>query len=274
VKRLVVIASVGLVLTLACGGHIVGDDAGVGGDGGTIHDGAGGDGGWTLCSSPDGYMVCGGPNDCNAGTECAKACAGTTELEPCGSNATTDNYFQCDDPPCPDGYLCLLTDGVKRTDAPLLGECVVDQIGQLFHLNSEDSRLLYADFSAYDGAPLPNPSSCPTSGSASLVFCGGSCGDTCPHDGPLPPYHACFGRSPNHPYSICAVIGPSCTPSDQSGCVSWADQTATPQGCMIFVDDAASQPNADAHGLCVPQDTCQAAASFYPPGGAVKCIVP
>ncbi len=213
-------------------------------------------------------MVCGGANDCNAGTDCAQYCSQTgTELQPCGANATVESSYFCDNPPCPDGTLALPLNNAKPSDVPLLGQCVVDEIGQLFHRNNADSRLLYADFSAYDGAPLPQPSSCPTL--PGLTLCGGSCGDTCPHDGGFSP-HVCFGRSKKHPYSLCAVNGGTCSTSDQSNCKTFGTETGSAQGCLLFLDDSADQSIADIHGICVDQTTCNAAASSYP--GGAKCI--
>jgi hypothetical protein len=271
-------AATAAVLAVACGGRTAGD-----GDGGLVDSGDGsllgdgligdanmGDASWTLCSSPDGYMVCGGTDNCNAGTSCAQFCSpalGNNELEPC--NGTTGNLDNtCDSPDCPDGYLCLRTDGVQPTDAPLLGNCVNDEIAHLFHLNGGDARLLYADYSFFDGTPLPTPATCPQI--TGLALCGGACGDTCPKDdGGFSAQHVCFGRSKTHPFSLCAAVGGECTAADPSNCIQVAGLTGTPQGCLVFLDNTASQANADPHGFCVPQDTCNAAAQGYP--GGAKC---
>jgi hypothetical protein len=263
VTRFIVNASVLAGLALGCGGLAANDDGGVG-DGGPHADGSttgdgGGDAGWTPCSSPDGYMVCGGANNCNANTACAQYCASTgTELEPCGNYTVgTSSSYECDNAPCPDGALCLLIDGTAPTDVPLAGQCVADEIGQLFHLNGADSRLLYMDYSFYDGSPLPSPTACPNV--TGLTLCGGACGNTCPSDA----IHTCVGRSPKHPYSLCLATnggGFGCTTSDQSACKTYGTNNGLSVGCLFFTDASASQPNGDAHGICIDQPTCNAAA--------------
>jgi hypothetical protein len=264
-KSYVIAASVVVASVMACGGLTSPDSDGGSGDGGPMTDGLGSDSGWTNCSSPDGVMICGGPNDCNSGTACASYCGGACNgVQPCGSNAVVDNFSVCDNPPCPDGTLIFPTCTAKFTDVPLIGACVVDQVGQLFHRNGADSVLMYADFSAYNGTPVPQPSSCPTI--TGLTLCGGACGSTCPNDST----HVCYGRSPKHPYSLCTINGGSCSTADQTDCTTYGQSNKLSVGCLIFSDDAASQTNADAHGICVDAPTCAAASSSYP--GGAKCI--
>jgi hypothetical protein len=198
--------------------------------------------------------------------QCSQSCLNGDELEPCGEDAFVAHDFGCVGVPCPDDTLCLITDGVSVTDPLLSGQCVVNDIGELFHINGEDSRMRYMDMSAYDGTPLPAPTNCPDV--AGLTLCGGACGDTCPHD----TTHVCFGRSPAHVYSLCVVNGGGCSATDQSQCKTYGINYGIPQGCLIFQDDSASQPVADVHGLCVDQATCDAAQQGYP--GGAKCIHP
>jgi hypothetical protein len=251
-----------LALAMACGGLTSPDSDSGSGDGDTSGDGGAGDGaGWTNCSSPNGYMVCGGPNDCNAGTDCAQYCQQTgNELQAC--NGGIDNIGFVDNPPCPDGTLLLPGDKQQFTDSPLLGECVVDEIGQLFHRNGADARLMYADFSAYDGTPLPQPATCPAV--TGLTLCGGTCTGSCASGS------YCYGRSPKHPYSLCTINGGVCSTADQTDCKTFGQSNKMSVGCLIFSDDSASQTTADAHGICVDAPTCAAAASSYP--GGAKCI--
>ena len=78
-----------------------------------------------------------------------------------------------------------------------------------------------------------------------------------------------MGRSPQHPYSSCAWLGEqlpqpySCKRGDSSSCYNGNVK----KSCFVFKVDAASQPIADQHGICIDTDQCTAAEKLYPGGG-------
>lgn len=244
------IASLGLALLLgACGGRAAGQAADAGatdGGGAPLVDGATEADALAGCVSLSGYAICGGTPDCfppseRGGTsdcwDCAQAHGGFyTSL--C-LNATVQNF---QNPPADDGQVYV--QGISAYQ----WEAVPFDVGQLFADNDAGSQVRYADWSAWTGADLPSPTSCPAFSGYSI--CGGNCG-------PCSAGQICTGRSPLHPYGLCvSTSDPGCgmCPSGQS--------------CLAFKDSAADQALAETWGMCFPTTTCQAIASTFP-GGAV-----
>ena len=129
-------------------------------------------------------------------------------------------------------------------------QCLPFDVGQLFAENGAANRVRYADWSAWTGAALPSPTSCPTFNGFSI--CGGNCT-------PCGSGNICTGRSPKHPYGLCVGgTNPGC------GSPNWTCPSG--QSCMVFVDPG-EQAIADAQGMCFPTAECKAIASSYP-GGA------
>jgi hypothetical protein len=122
-------------------------------------------------------------------------------------------------------------------------------------MNKHADWVRYVDRSTYTGAPLPEPTSCPSI--SGLTLCGGSCG-TCPNG------YQCIGRSPLHPYSLCI------NPYEMSFLYICQRGKTCGSGrrCLTFVVDDAAQAYADAHSFCVDASTCDTAAKSYP-GGAL-----
>jgi hypothetical protein len=132
-------------------------------------------------------------------------------------------------------------------------------VGQLFAANGAADRIRYADWSSgWTGDPLPLPSSCPQF--QGFAICGGDCE-------PCPTGQQCTGRSPLHPYGLCATLNPAsyfCNTTKGGSC---------PQGqqCVFFTDSAADQTVADNGGICFPLAECQAIAAQYP--GGATCVL-
>lgn len=80
-----------------------------------------------------------------------------------------------------------------------------------------------------------------------------------------------MGRSPMHPYSLCAYLGPlksstgeQCARGDNKAC---DNVDIGKNKCFVWQVDPASQPIADQHGICIDAAECAAAATLYPGGG-------
>jgi hypothetical protein len=249
-----------LVVMAACGGRTANpatstSDGGGGGDANDTGVETGGDDADSpnpACVSPSGYALCGGPNGCfppsgrGQGTACWS----------CNPDYGYDMVL-CANAVVPIGPGAgVATPGQVYVEglAPDAWEPVPFDVGQLFASNGAVDRVRYADWSAWTGAALPNPSSCPAFSAFST--CGGSCA-------PCSTGLTCTGLSPTHAYGVCVDAS---TPQEfcdtQQGWVC-------PSGdaCVVFQDDAQDQPFADHAGFCFPAATCQAIASEYP-GGA------
>lgn len=177
---------------------------------------------------------------------------GTTGLQICKKGGRLDG--DCNQ--CKDGYLCTFLDERVASVGWWSGlKCAGPEYGVLLSLNGKTDWIRYADRSTYLGAPLPEPTTCPSIPGMNL--CGGSCG-SCPAD------YVCVGRSPLHPYSLC--VNAAGKPNVLSNCERKFGCDAG-RKCLTFKVDGAAQPIADAHGVCVDAAICDAAATSYP-GGA------
>lgn len=247
-------------LASACGGRAEStpsdggaeDDGNQGGHDGSVVDSSP-DSPSTACVSASGYAVCGGPNGCFPPASRGKQ-------SECWSCTTQGVYgYQtvlCEnavDPFGPDPGLCADGQVYVEAYAPKVWMPFPFDVGQLFASNGAADRVRYADWSAWTGDPLPLPATCPSFQGFSI--CGGDCD-------PCPPGQQCTGRSPQHPYGLCATLNP---PS------WWCDGTSgscgNGEGCVIFTVSTADQPIANKGGICFPGAQCQAIASQYP-GGA------
>lgn len=245
-------------LAAACGGRTGGaggtggsdaagaDDGSAAGDGMTATDGAASD-----CVSESGYALCGGTRDCFPPQSRGK----NTPCWDCAAQGYGYQTVVCDNSVVPTGEIAGLSpDGHVYVEAyvPNAWEPFPFDVGQLFADNGASDRVRYADWSAWTGAPLPAPATCPQPQGFSI--CGGNCG-------PCNPGQKCTGRSPAHPYGLCATLNSP----------SWFCQASgscpTGQGCVVFTVPPADQPIADKGGICFPADVCQAIAAQYP-GGA------
>ncbi len=248
--------SVGALLVLACGGQVASSP-----DAGSQADSASGDalqdGGY--CISPSGIEICGGRNNC--GTDCPK-CAGALDpsaLRVCeGRSGILNGSDQCTD-----GFLFAPREtSLWRPGG--LGGCANAELAHLYALNGYPEFCNYADRMIYTDAPIPpTPTSCPALGSG-LKLCGGACGS-------CGPKQVCLGRSPKHPYSLCAdQLGNQASDARecQRGTGGFCGQTG-PRECMTFLVDPQSQAIADQYSMCVAISICEAAQKDYP--GGVVC---
>lgn len=264
-------------VALGCGGRAVPLDGGLDG---AADAGPRPDSGFTACSSPAGYNLCNGPcgaacppdKDGNPG--CASDQPGMPDPVDLGICETTGalsgwvaaaSGFGCNQ--CADGHVCVLSTQRLWRTSPVetfdIMECATRDFAIMYTLAGHPEMARYADRSAYTDQPLPEPATCPSV--PGITLCGGACGG-CPQG------YACVGRSPLHPYSLCVNeaapkeyggLADTCERSNPNSC--WSD--FYDWRCLTFEVDGASQPVADAHGLCVDRAICDAAAQGYP-GGA------
>ncbi|MEJ7733521.1 MAG: hypothetical protein WKG00_30535 [Polyangiaceae bacterium] len=158
-----------------------------------------------------------------------------------------------------DGELCA-----QRTPDQLV--CVsretCDALGELGATNA----CRYSDKSAYGGNPPPEAGICPVGGAGKI--CGGTCGPCKDYGGGKA---RCVGRSPSHPFGVCALDYldgfPGCWLDDEG---SLAQPCGPNDLCAIFDVAAEDQPIANRYGTCVLRKYCEFAAYNLP--GGVRCF--
>jgi hypothetical protein len=252
-----------LVIAASCGGKI-----GTPSDGGrdadladSSLDGAG----WTSCTTPSGYELCGGAANCYPNCQLCDPVIARPDASVgiCVGNDVPFPVHEDNCSICDDGTICIVGSRPEGgTEQGIGGTCVEWEVAELLWRDGFGESLMYADSSTgFDGSPLPAPSDCPSV--PGLTLCGGDCGDTCPHD----VYHYCFGRSPKHPYSLCATVQPSV---NVPSCSRYNPPGDGKHGCLIFHVGPADQAQADLNGAWIDLPTCQAAAAGYP--GGADCV--
>jgi hypothetical protein len=211
--------------------------------------------------------LCGGDEDCPAleppecpGFGCTPA-RDVVDFEPsdagvCWADVKDAAAQQCHG--CPDGQVCL-----QRSEDQLV--CVEPGVCEaLWDLGARDV-CRYADKTRYDGRPLAAPNLCPG---------WPACGPNCP-----PCYDAyrarCVGRSPNHPWGLCAVVHegvghgqedvPACALApDGSVLIGCAQSGLGDAFCTVFDVPQEDVPAARRFGLCLFEGQCVAAAQLLP----------
>ena len=255
---------------IACGGAIAGDrDAGSD----AVADGSAETDAASSCSTSTGESLCGGScgscveGTCNLQQPVPVFDAGDpTVLRICRANNIRRGCRYADD-----GFLCAFEDSVSTVVTPVSAtmqqmDIVDGDVAALFHANGRDDLVRYADRAAFNGAPLP---SLPCPAIPNLPLCGGECAPC-----PTPVYptqsYACVGRSPTHPFSICA----NRNTADSFGCQRDTTHPGACSGslsCFTFKVDSASQAIADATSFLIDSAACAAAAQSYPGGGYCTC---
>lgn len=251
-----------VLLTLligGCGGRTDADGAGVAGAGGTgavpADSGTGGtggaagatDGGWTDCSTPD-FAVCG--VGCPEGRPDCTVCFPPPTPEKFGICGESLNPDELSNKPA-DGRVLATTKAVLTAEVPSLAEVAFS--GGLFLLqHGQGDRVAYADRGLFTGAPLPEPSACPSLSAGQV--CGGLCGG-------CPVGQICTGRSPLHPFGICVT-------DDLNECRHPPEKNWTcssTKSCFVFTVEAERQALANRTGFCLPKATCESYRTL--PGG-------
>jgi len=258
VIRRAAISAVAALAIAACGGLLEGSTNEEGGaaDAGGL-DAAEAGGQWTPCSTPDGYRVCNGPNQCPADGVCLCGVLDGT-LSYCVTDALAareppGEYSPriCDEG-CQDGDVCISGNGRNA-----LGfECMPFSLGELFERSGAPERVRYADLGTWSGAALPVPADCPTVGSIRL--CGPACPGRCTAD------EICSGRSPLHPYGMCRPV-----PFPER-CSRAKPACPTGNRCFIYTVEPEAQAVADGFGSCLPETMCLDAATGLP--GGASCL--
>jgi len=242
-------------LLCACGGLFGGGDSGA--------DAGRDDAGYTTCTTPEGFAICGTTVPaCSSSGSCGQCVpANDVPVGVCGSTYVSLPQRSCDDW-CDQGEVCLdwIWDGAYW--------CAPFSLGVLLerHAAGHEEIARYGDLSAWTGDAIPEPATCPSVTGSQL--CGGACA-ACAAD------NICAGRSPLHPWGVCVPDQP---PSDQyhePGDGGFGPTTCSPDGgnaVFTFTVDPASQPVADRYGRCMPVAMCQALAANLPGGG--RCTLP
>lgn len=209
------------------------------------------DAGFTKCSTPEGYRVCGGSSECPSGIAGCDQCV-YSDAGSLGICSNTFNAFSGD--PCwlgcGDQQVCYL----ERPNALSLS-CVPYNFGVLASQYVDHNRLRYADLGTWTGDPIPKPTSCPKFNG--FAVCGGACAGCNPGE-------RCLGPSPLHPYGVCIAPPSLCYADGSKPC------TSPGESCFTFTVDPPGQVLADQYGKCVPTAQCQAMATSLPGGGKCK----
>ncbi len=248
---------------LSCGGvagsTVTHPDAGADGMSTSPDAEAGSEGGWTQCTAPSGYAVCGGPSLCSATSPQCTVCGNPVSSQPgatdgglnvCFNNALLAFNGQPCGSGCVDGSVCV----AELSSDTHLFWCSSYDLGVLFSRNGGADRVRYADLGAWTGEPLPAAATCPAV--AGLEICGGNCGP-CSATADV-----CTGRSPLHPYGFCVPPGLGGPCDAGAGCATAG------VGCFVYTVQAAAQVLADQYGMCLPNALCKAAAAGLPGGGS------
>jgi hypothetical protein len=139
--------------------------------------------------------------------------------------------------------------------------CVKAEACSALALASFEDGCLFQDKTRWKSSTAIDEPPCPAGG-PEIGMCGGLCGGCAPG-------FECMGRSPRHPFGICADFSPprfACTRNGDSGtnCGSADDLCAT-----FDVGIDGKQDESDRFGFCLPISQCQALESALP--GGVSC---
>lgn len=238
------------------------DGGGIEAEAGDGPDGRDHEGGFLACRSADGIRFCGGtPATCPwlPSPECpGYGCVPAHDRDDlqtaaaggvCWADSTDKGNTPCWD--CADGDVCIQRDADHLV-------CTSFEVCQALWELGVRNVCRYADKRPFDGRALPGQSgACP----GPRGICGAGCYD-CGFNAP------CTGRSPDHPYGVCAGVGPGgpCVLRvDGSYEVGCYDKYA----CAVFDVPSADEAVARAYGVCMTPDDCVSAAAHLP--GGLRC---
>jgi hypothetical protein len=259
-----------LVALWSCGGRVGGAsapaDGTVGPDGGS----APGSASPQSCVA-GGVRLCGGACKWLDGATCPPS--GCEAISGLGGETSAAGVCWSDDPEatvscatCADGDACL-----QRSSSALV--CVPADVCYSLWREGYQNVCRYADKAAFDDRPLPVATGCPAG--APPVVCGGDCPACGSSLGTR-----CIGRSPDHPFGLCAELENDSNPADPGllrtcslvgnkyrvGCPWGGSSSAPSYSCAVFRTGPADQAAAKAAGLCMRAEACQAAAVTLPGG--------
>lgn len=225
------------------------------------------------CEPVNGVAVCGGM--------CGDTCAtgGCTQYGvPGATGGSTSTFGTCRrlfdvtspskfQVPCSvcyhGGELCTQV----RNDPSTLG-CVPPELCQRLDASGFHGACVYTDKTAWSPTDVIPTPPCPANG-RTLGLCGGACGDC------TDPEMVCTGRSPTHPFGICAwTKNPAFSGSQINVCSLDPMDLHAPcpsdQACVVFqTGNATSQAIEDKLGFCMPKAGCLALRASFP--GGVRC---
>jgi hypothetical protein len=269
ISRFSVLAASSCVTAWACGGQVTSDSA----DAGTPFDaGPPDEAGYTQCTTPEGWGICGPATGCPSGSSrpgCFNClCPAHDGLSSqCVAGVPRESVGICGDLEgvLADSFdsMASCQDGLVRYDwagAGFLG-CAPYSVGLLIsrYVNDHD-RLRYADFGLFTGAALPTPTKCEAF--AGFQICGGPCG-------PCGAGQTCTGRSALHPYSFCVTDSSAyaCRIPAQATGPEARQPCPAAEGCFTFTVEPDAQALSDKNGMCLPLAQCRALAAGLPGGG-------
>jgi hypothetical protein len=150
---------------------------------------------------------------------------------------------------CRDGELCANATSVAGNLV-----CVPAALCDRLTAEGSGAGCWYSDKSVWaSAAAIPAPP-CPSNGKL-LGMCGGACGSC--SDG-----LACTGRSPLHPFGVCAAQTSARGGANRCG---GTRRCGADEACLSFRVDA-NQAAADSFGLCVPRARCVQLRDALPGG--------
>lgn len=152
---------------------------------------------------------------------------------------------------CEDGEMCAY-----RGKDDLV--CVPAAVCAALWALGDRTTCRYADKTPYTGEPIPEPEGCP-----GTLACGGSC----------PCGVSCIGRSPTHPFGICAPgysdFVPTC---DLLPDHTYAHSCHDDYACAVFDVPAADRVTAMHYGVCLPTDECLVTKTSLAISGGLHCF--
>ena len=215
------------------------------------------------CGSPPNGL----PPNCGG---CATATNASDAVAPIGfcvntSTAMTGSMPICS--VCDTGHLCYYLEAIQIPPDPYSSlQCVDVAYCNALHARGFEGACVYLDktlWSATDSIPA---TACPAGGQT-LGLCGGSCGD-------CPAGRVCTGRSPTHPFGVCASrkqTNPIATTTlnlcqRSVGC-------AQGDACLVFnTNGHGDQTLANIDGFCLPASQCVSLKPVIP--GGIFCTAP
>ncbi len=173
----------------------------------------------------------------------------------CWADGTDVLRYACGS--CADGEVCI-----QRSSTELA--CVPEAVCASLWNHGVRDVCRYADFSPYDGRPLPTTTgSCPSNAYPPTV-CSGEC-PACLADA------RCNGRSPDHPFGVCNATGFSDPlPSQFLGCPTCFEAQQPNTVCAVFDGSTADFQVAYAGGFCMDRQRCFELGKALP--GGLSCF--